>query len=289
MLVLALATVRPILAASVAPVCLSFTAREQIVTSPWALDRRGGPRRAGGTTTGAREAVVDRFTAASHRPLPITFAVGVQGHWALMLGVSLSPHGLLLRALDPREAALERPAHDVLRGWLQLGRRLGPAASPLWLSTAALGARALVALLADRGASSEIAVELFALDERTALANRSFQGHVTRLIDPAPHILGVVLDDEHRVALERAVGRPARSPLAIGTADVLEITEPAGAGPKPAPKGPRARRGRERAASSDPADTNMQAVSPAGALQSPARRPKTASRGGARKAEQPRR
>ncbi|MBL8948970.1 MAG: hypothetical protein JNK45_37710 [Myxococcales bacterium] len=222
-----LAAVRPLLAASMLPPPLSLAPRDASPIPPPCLDRRGGPRRRDA------EPVVDGFTAASHRPLPLTFAVGVGGHWALMTGLSCSPHGVLLRALDPRDAALEAPRLDVLAAWRRLGTRMGPQASPLWFSTVCIGARALVAAMAEVALASPLEVVLVPLDDGPALRGRTFHGVLAPLSDPAPHVLGIALgDDALRCLAAAAAPRPlaraaddgARSPRALAVASVSEIT-----------------------------------------------------------------
>lgn len=230
-----LAAVRPILAGSMLLPALPLGPASR----PYAtLDRRGGPRRDGG------EVVVDRFTAASHRPLPVLFAVGALGHWALMTGLTISPQGVLLRALDPADAALESPARDVRAAWRRLGARMGAAASPLWFSTACVRASAFVLALTGR-ARTELAVTLVPLDDRSLLAGRTLRGRLTALVDPAPDVLGVTLDDDDRRVLALAVrtGSPASAPAAC----VSDVTAPAGPGVPPAPRAPRKPRGRRSA------------------------------------------
>jgi hypothetical protein len=166
------------------------------------LDRRGGPR--DGST------IVDRFTAAMHRPLPLVFAVGARGHWAVMTGVSCSPHGILLRALDPHEAALEAPELDVVAAWRRMASIIGTRGSPLWYSSAAIAAADFVGELATAGACGPVAIELVVLDDGP-LRGHSFAGVLAPLSDPTPAVLGVLLGPTQRDALAAACGAgPAR-------------------------------------------------------------------------------
>jgi hypothetical protein len=222
-----LAAVRPLLAASMLPPPLSLAPRESSPVAPPCLDRRGGPRRRDA------EPVVDGFTAASHRPLPLTFAVGVGGHWALMTGLSCSPHGVLLRALDPHDAALEAPRLDVLAAWRRLGTRLGAQASPLWFSTVCIGARTLVAAMAELAVASPLEVTLVPLDDEPSLRGRTFHGVLAPLSDPAPHVLGIALAEGALQCLAAAVApqivprdaeEPARSPRVGTVPSVSQIT-----------------------------------------------------------------
>lgn len=219
-----LAVIRPIPAAMSSLPRVSIAMRSEAIASPPTLDRRGGPRRS------EHEPVVDRFTASTHHPLPLWFALGYAGHWALMTGVSISPHGVLLRALDPTEAPLELPQRDVMGAWRRLGARVGIAASPLWFSTACVGARDLVATLAERahvgGCSSEITVDLMPLDLRSGLRDVHIVGVLAPLADPAPHILGVVVDDLARRHLEA---------IAVVRGHSEPATRPKGPGPKRRP------------------------------------------------------
>lgn len=222
-----LAAVRPLLAASMLPPPLSIAPRDASPIAPPCLDRRGGPRRRDA------EPVVDGFTAASHRPLPLTFAVGIGGHWALMTGLSCSPHGVLLRALDPHDAALEAPRLDVLAAWRRLGTRLGPQASPLWFSTVCIGAKTLVAAMAELAIASPLDVTLVPLDDVPALRGLTLHGVLAPLSDPAPHVLGIALGDDALRCLTAALARrplapiaddATRSPRAAAVASVSEIT-----------------------------------------------------------------
>lgn len=222
-----LAAVRPMLAASMLPPPLSLAPHESSPVAPLGLDRRGGPRRRDA------EPIVDGFTAASHRPLPLMFAVGVGGHWALMTGLSCSPHGVLLRALDPHDAALEAPRLDVLAAWRRLGTRLGTQASPLWFSTVCIGARTLVAAMAALAVASPLEVTLVPLDDEPTLRGQTFHGVLAPLSDPAPHVLGIALAEDvlRRLAaavappiVPRAADDPARSPRADAVAGVSQIT-----------------------------------------------------------------
>jgi hypothetical protein len=231
-----LAAVRPIPAPvwmTSSPPRVAITTRELALASPPTLDRRGGPRRAAGTTTD-----VDRFTAATHRPLPLWFALGYAGHWALTAGISISPHGILLRALDPSEASLELPQRDVMAAWRRLGTqldaRVGTGASPLWFSTACIGARDLIATLAERVAQTEIAVDVVPLDLRSGLRDAHMSGVLAPLADPAPHVLGVVLDEHARRRLEAIVAVGPRV-VESGTPHPRPPSPPRAGAPEPTP------------------------------------------------------
>lgn len=191
--------VRPI-PSTVPSVSASFVARSDATRSPPLLDRRGGPRRSDPDDAATS---VDRFTASTHRPLPLWFAIGCEGRWALVTGVSISPHGVLLRALDPSEAALEAPQRDVMGAWRRLG--VGMAASPLGFMGACIGARELIATLAARGSMTDLSVDLVPLDLRSSLRDVHMTGVLAPLADPAPHVLGVLLDDAARLRLESVV------------------------------------------------------------------------------------
>lgn len=176
------------------------------------LDRRGGPRTEG--------SIVDRFTAATHRPLPLAFAVGARGHWAVMTGVSVSPHGILVRALDPEEASLEAPERDVVAAWRRMATLVGLRASPLWYSSAAINARAFVAELAAAAARGPVAIELVVLDDGH-LGGRRMHGMLAPLADPTPAVLGVFLEPEHREALAAAYApTPSRQSVPAVSAEI---------------------------------------------------------------------
>ncbi len=231
-----LAAVRPLLAASQAP---TFERRVPdiapehrgdrfaVLRRPSVLDRRGAPRHGAADRTPV--GCVDRFTATTHRPLGLTFALGVDGQWALMTGLTIAPYGVLLRALDPRDADLEAPARDVLAAWRRLGAGLGPQASPLWFSTACIGARAFVAALAAHAASSSSSsssvssVVLRPLDDRPGLRGRTFTGRLAALVDPAPDVLGIDLDAVDLALL--GAHAESRKRHAAPAAHVAEITE----------------------------------------------------------------
>lgn len=149
----------------------------------------------------------------------MVFAVGTGGHWAVMTGVSWSPHGILLRALDPHEAALEAPEHDVIAAWRRMASLVGMRASPLWYSSTAIAAATFVGELALAAARGPTAIELVVLDGGGPLVGRHMHGVLAPLTDPTPAVLGVNLDADHRDALAAACaptpfGRPAPRPIA---------------------------------------------------------------------------
>jgi hypothetical protein len=165
------------------------------------LDRRGGRRRTQDPPSR------DPFTAATHRALPLVFAVGSAGRWALVKGLSIGPHGVLVHLLDATDRELDPRDRVGAAVWMRLARHAHPIRppSPLWLSSCCVEAPALIAELA-RAASGPHPrarrVELVALSwlGEPAVAPRelprsSCVGMLAPLCDPGPRVLGIGLAD----------------------------------------------------------------------------------------------
>lgn len=243
--------------------------------APLGLDRRGGPR-------DATEAQVDRFTARSHRPLPLVFGLRTGHAHALLKGLSFSPRGVLLHLLDILDPELD--AHERLGalGLTQLARAVGSRGhSPLGLLTACMEARSHVADLsrranatanvaAARGSWPSCTVELVALlrlghDRAEALAPLRVRGVLAPLADPSPAVLAVALPETALAQVEALLASShgaepriltsveptsqaadAPAPTIAGSPDDARVGSPPGrhAGAKPRTKGRAGRRAR---------------------------------------------
>jgi hypothetical protein len=198
------------------------------------IDRRAAPR------DGATPIVGDgRLTAAVHRPCPVVFGLVDRGRWALVKGLSRAPNGLLVELLDPFDRDNDVRDRVGVLGLRALGRVAGPRerpASPLWLVSSCVQARALVDVLARRPAtggarSIELAPLLLRSPDRTrgpwieipALATR-IAGELMPLTDPRPGVLAIAV-----------------SPGALASLDAL-LTPRAPAPPAPAPRPRKAQR-----------------------------------------------
>jgi hypothetical protein len=174
-----------------------------------ALDRRAGPRRSD------RPPLFDRFTAASHRDLPLVLGLGVAGRWALVKGLSLGPSGVLVHLIDSLDPELDPRDRIGAHVWMRLARCVSPTRvpSPLWLSTCCVQAPALVAELARR-ASSQAAttVDLVVLASRAspcAPPPLRCSGMLAPLCDPSPQVLGIALGDPDLAMLVSLFAAPA--------------------------------------------------------------------------------
>lgn len=211
-----------------------------------ALDRRGGPRH------GDRPPLVDRFTAATHRPLPLVLGLGVHGRWALVKGLSIGPAGVLVHLLDTTDPELDPRDRVASSVWMRLARCADPqrVPSPLWLSSCCVQAPALVAELSRRAAlrghvetPQVVLVPLGwhgSAPARPDPAMPQLVGTLAPLADPRPQVLGIALADAELATL-RTLLTP---PFAIAAPRAAGLAEPA---PRGAPTKPKPRRRRTKA------------------------------------------
>ncbi len=195
---------------------------------PMGLDRRGGRR-------GATQAPADRFTAATHRPLPLVFGLRTGLAHALLKGLSFSPRGVLLHLLDILDPDLD--AHERLGalGLLQLSRAVGTrASSPLGLLTACMEARAHVADLSRRATRAtwpSSTVDLVVLlrlcpGGAEAIAPIHLRGVLATLADPRPAVLAVALAETALAQVEALLASPTKP-----SSERIAVAEPTRAAP----------------------------------------------------------
>ncbi|MFO0636330.1 MAG: hypothetical protein U0168_26165 [Nannocystaceae bacterium] len=148
-----------------------------------ALDRRGGPRpRMVLDEIDPPVRAVDRFTAATHQPLPLLLGVAVPrigdtpGGWLIARGLSWADGGALLLALDPSAPPIDPVERIARRAWADLWRHVHACvpASPLQVVSACVRVPTLLAAIAAARPDAALAVELLPLlltspaDARTA-------------------------------------------------------------------------------------------------------------------------
>ncbi|MBX7082001.1 MAG: hypothetical protein K1X88_22535, partial [Nannocystaceae bacterium] len=137
-----------------------------------ALDRRGGPRpRMVLDEIDPPIRAVDRFTASTHRPLPLLMGVAVPrigdtpGGWLIARGLSWADGGALLLALDPAAPPLDPIERLARRAWADLWRHVHACVpcSPLQVISACVRVPALLAAIAAARPDAALAVELLPL------------------------------------------------------------------------------------------------------------------------------
>ncbi|HWB81751.1 MAG TPA: hypothetical protein VG755_42605 [Nannocystaceae bacterium] len=239
---------RPILARRNPPL---LTARVTSATRPTpvdphapdrvALDRRAGPR------GDDRPVAIDRFTAATHRPLPLLFGLGAMGRWAIVKGLSLAPGGVLVHLLDTTDPELDVRDRIPPSVWMRLARCADAqrVPSPLWLSTSCVQAPMLVAELSRRASTQGMAtmVELVPLawrDRSEPPPALRCSGVLAPLCDPRPQVLGIALGDAARAGLAALFAPPVAPRAARARAAAAPATKPRrkrtkGEPPRPAP------------------------------------------------------
>lgn len=161
-----------------------------------ALDRRAGPR------GDDRPLSIDRFTAATHRPLPLLLGLGAMGRWAIVKGLSLAPGGVLVHLVDTTDPELDPRDRIAPAVWMRLARcaEAHRVPSPLWLSSSCVQAPTFVAELARRATTPGLAttVELVPLawrDRSEPPPALRCSGVLAPLCDPRPQVLGIALRD----------------------------------------------------------------------------------------------
>ncbi len=211
------------------------------------LDRRAAPRET------SEPGADGRLTAANHRPCPVLFGLADRGRWALVKGLSRAPQGLLLQHVDPTDRELDDRDKTGALGLVALGRvagRGGRPASPLFLVSSCLQARALVESLARRiptGGARE--VDLVPLLVRTPHGGRDggwrdigwpptalpWRVELAPLCDPQAGVLAVAVSPSALASLEALLAPPG----ARVAAAAVRVGPPAGRRkrkPRPRPK-----------------------------------------------------
>lgn len=207
-----------------APAVIDHLAPERV-----ALDRRAGPR------GDDRPLAIDRFTAATHRPLPLLLGIGAMGRWAIVKGLSLAPGGVLVHLVDTTDPQLDPRDRIAPSVWMRLARCANPqrVPSPLWLSTSCVQAPSFVGELARRASMSPSTtrVELVPLawrDRSDPPPTLRMSGVLAPLCDPRPQVLGIALADADLAELAALFAPPVAPRAALASAHASASLRPAG-------------------------------------------------------------